>query len=87
MRYLHVMTDYFAYPIWERTPGASVGSIDPASLPISKDLQEQLLRWAEEYDAADVDVPMPARWSRTGAELAARMQEELGVEYRVSYQS
>lgn len=78
--------DYFAYPVWERTPGASGGSVDPGSLPISDELRNQLAQCADEYEATDGAVQSTIGWTERGAELARRMQHELGEGYSITYQ-
>ena len=49
MNSIKVMTDYQCFPIWHYGSD-TVGDIDPASLPISKELAVSLLDWASTYD-------------------------------------
>ncbi|MBO2553321.1 hypothetical protein [Shewanella algae] len=50
MNSIKVMTDYQCFPIWHYGCD-NVGEIDPATLPISKELVASLLVWASIYDA------------------------------------
>ena len=49
-RHLRLMADYECFPLWEDGEGL-VGNVDPASLPISAELQIALQQWATRYDA------------------------------------
>lgn len=49
MRHLKLMADYGCYPIW-RQDGNGDNNVDPANLPISKELCEDLDAWADKFD-------------------------------------
>ena len=56
-RAIRLMTDYYAHPLWEASPG-TWGNIDPETLPLSTRLKQDLKTWAEMYDATlDSDDP------------------------------
>ncbi|WP_213010004.1 hypothetical protein [Paractinoplanes toevensis] len=64
------MTDYDCFPLWLRG-GAGPTNIDPATLPISAALAEELLAWADEYDdTLDRDDPLASGFADRDAELA-----------------
>jgi len=86
------MADYQCYPLWEASPGV-VGNINPSDLPISVDLQNRLLAWANSFDATlNIDNPMLSgfkseqaveKFKTEGEALAHQLQTELGTEYLV----
>lgn len=88
MRTLKLMTDYRCWPLWE-----DGDNLDPASLPLSADLQARLLAWAEVFDnALDWDdpgnsPPMPpeteAAFEAEGDLLADDLAGELGPAWRI----
>jgi hypothetical protein len=92
MRTIKLMTDYDCHPLWEASPG-QVGSIDPATLPITVNLRHALADWASRYDdTLDRDDPRrsgfanerdEASFKLHGLALAARLRDELGSEYTV----
>ena len=87
------MADYQCHPLWDLSPG-KYGDLDPASLPISKDLQQCLLEWAAKFDAilnmadpASSGFESPAAeeaFKREGYELAERLRTELGSDYTIT---
>jgi hypothetical protein len=94
-RRIKLMADYFCHPLW-RNGGVDVGDIDPASLPISEDLQRDLNAWARVFDAI-LDMDDPANkggfespqavenFVAQGAQLADRLRQELGSDWDVVY--
>lgn len=94
-RRIKLMADYFCYPLWHNG-GDEVGCIDPASLPISDELQRDLDAWARVFDAIlDMDDPANgggfespqavADFVAQGAQLADRLRVELGSDWDVVY--
>jgi len=94
-RKIRLMADYFCHPLWHNG-GVDVGDIDPASLPISEELQSDLNAWARAFDAIlDMDDPgnkggFASQQARDefvvrGEELAARLREELGAGWEIEY--
>jgi hypothetical protein len=94
-RRIKLMADYFCHPLWHNG-GVDVGDIEPASLPISEDLQRDLDAWARAFDAIlDMDDPANkggfespqavARFVADGAQLAQRLRDELGPGWDVDY--
>ncbi|MFW6775964.1 hypothetical protein ACOACO_16890 [Nocardioides sp. CPCC 205120] len=88
---VHVMAEYIASPLWDRTPGGPGGDIELDELPISSDLAAALEAWNDEFSAApelefEVDrVAGSWRWWNDGLHLARRLQGELGSEVEVIY--
>jgi hypothetical protein len=92
MRTIKLMADYYSYPLWEASPG-KVGNVSPRALPISEDLCQAIFAWAAQYDATlDLAEPSDAgffsqsdvdRFRATGNELAIKLQNELGTEFKV----
>ena len=89
---IKVMADYRCFPLWH-CGGDIVGDLDPAELPISKALQDDLMAWAEAYEESfDWDDPMASRpWTEAetaayrlaGDRLADRLRAELGPDWTV----
>ena len=94
MRTIKMMADYECFPLWEASPG-QVGNIDPATLPISKHLQDDLLSWAAAYDLTlNREDPLSSGFStpqqeeafrKTAQELAYRLKTELGSDHSVTW--
>jgi hypothetical protein len=94
MRKLKLMADYQCYPLWNLSPG-DYENLSPESLPISTALRDALNAWADQYDLTlDLSDPSTAgfdsresanRFVATGHALLARLREELGPGYDVSY--
>jgi len=94
-RRIKLMADYFCHPLWHNG-GVDVGCIDPASLPISENLQRALDAWARTFDAI-LDMDDPANkggfespqaaddFVAQGAHLADRLRVELGSDWDVVY--
>lgn len=93
MKYLKLMADYKCYPIWNMSHD-DYGDIPPSALPISKELQERLLKWAALYEETlDEEYPPDSRFETEemaqefrleGERLAACLREELGSNYCIS---
>lgn len=92
MRTLKLMADYFCFPLWEVSSDV-VGDVDPSSLPISEELQNQLMQWAAAYDAI-LNMEDPAStdfkseeervvFEREGYRLASALRQELGSNFKV----
>ena len=91
---IKVMADYECFPLW-RINCANPNNIDPATLPISPALTEDLLDWAARYDATlnrvdpaasgFTDAAAEHAFSARGEHLARRLAEELGPAYTVEY--
>jgi hypothetical protein len=87
------MPDYGCWPLWEASPEV-VGNIDPASLPISNSLREDLENWARIYDATlkranpaasgFSDKTAEKSFKSNGVALAIRLQEELGKDFEIN---
>jgi hypothetical protein len=92
MRRLKLMADYYCFPLWDLTEG-NYGDVDPSTLPISAQLQTDLLSWADIYDSIlVVDDPRSSafpnesarqNFQRRGQELGERLALELGDAYSV----
>ncbi|MGX1173637.1 hypothetical protein [Pseudomonas sp. R151218B TE3479] len=92
MKYIKLMADYQCFPIWDMSPD-EYGDIDPCELPISKELQVRILKWAAIYDETlDVDYPPNSgfkseeaehEFRREGERLAIMLREELGADFSV----
>ncbi|MCU7724307.1 hypothetical protein ODJ79_11325 [Actinoplanes sp. KI2] len=87
------MPDYQSYPTWQ--PGADEYNVDPETLPISKELADELNDWGDDYDATLVlddpassgfpDAAAEEAFADRGARLARRLAAELTGRYRVEY--
>ena len=94
-RRIRLMADYFCHPLWHNG-GVEVGDIDPASLPISDALKNDLDAWARAFDSI-LDMDDPANkggfeskqacddFAACGALLAQRLRDELGVGWEIAY--
>ncbi|MDN7122718.1 hypothetical protein INN71_15110 [Nocardioides sp. ChNu-153] len=88
---VHVMAEYFASPLWDRTPGGPYGDIELEELAISPDLADALSAWNDRYGVEpespfEVDRVAEAwRWWNDGLHLSRRLQGELGSEVEVVY--
>jgi hypothetical protein len=91
---IKLMADYQCYPIWNMSPG-EYGDMAPCELPISKELQERLLKWAAIYDETlDVDYPpnsgfeseeLESKFKLEGQRIVISLRDELGPEFLVSF--
>lgn len=94
MRRLKLMADYGCHPLWG-TADPEIGDVDPASLPISAGLVDDLAAWAATWDATlDHDDPAASGFATTeaaeafraeGERLAVRLSAELGVGYEIVF--
>ena len=84
------MADYQCFPLW--ADGGD--SVDPRDLPITPELAQALIEWAERFDAGlnwedpmatVVDPGEAARFEADGSALALRLQTELGEAFQVLY--
>ncbi len=92
MRRVKLMPDYQCFPLWEAA-GGTVGNIDPSSLPISQTLKDDLVQWAQSFDATlNLDDPAISGFQniqeenafiQLGNELGIRLQAELGQDFEV----
>ena len=90
MKKIKLMADYHCYPLWDMSQD-NYGDIDPASLPISTELKEDLIKWSEIYnntldlnnpkDAGFKDKENEVNFKLLGMKLAERLKRELGDEY------
>ena len=90
---IRVMPDYQCYPTWR--PGADEYNVDPAQLPISRDLAAELNAWGDDFDATLVlddpassgfpDQASEDAFAERGAQLARRLAAEVAGRYRVEY--
>jgi hypothetical protein len=93
MRRIKLMADYDCWPLWEA--GDNVGNIDPSSLPISEELHNRLLAWAEVYNKTLAPSYPPESGSKSpkeeeifeqeGLSVRASLAKELGVDYKIIY--
>jgi hypothetical protein len=91
---IKVMAEYESFPLW-RTNSDGPANIDPASLPVSRELAQALLDWADSYDRTlDRDDPLASGFPDAAAEddfytqgdrLARQLAAELGAQYAVEY--
>jgi len=92
MKYLKLMADYQCYPLWNVSPG-ECGDIAPNELPISVELQQRLLKWAEIYnETLDKDYPPNSGFKNQeqenefrseGEMLAKFLKNELGSNFSI----
>ncbi|WNE95809.1 hypothetical protein PS467_10945 [Streptomyces luomodiensis] len=88
------MADYECYPVWTITE-QGLDNVAPDSLPLSRQLIEDLDRWGDEYEATyNRDDPAISGFRSEEAErsfverghtLARRLRDELDETWRVSY--
>jgi hypothetical protein len=92
-RSIKVMADYGCWPLWHHQ-SATVGNIDPASLPISSSLASAFAVWSSMYDSRlNLSDPAATSWANAellafvsrGADLAALLQRELGTASSIFY--
>lgn len=90
---LTLMADYYCYPLWRRETDGVRENIDPATLDISVELQQQLAAWDDQYQAiyrpddpvasAFTSGEAEARFVRQGYQLLQALQRQLpAVEWR-----
>lgn len=94
MRTIRVMAEYGSRPIWWSGEEAGDGDLDPNSLPLSKELKQDLFRWAQRLDEAlNWDDPANTIWppgfwagcNRMGKALFFRVRAELAGSYSVEW--
>jgi hypothetical protein len=82
---IKVMHDWGCWALWDVSP-TGAGNVDPAGLPIPKELAEAFDRWSAEWDsklnrddpaATDVAEEEVESLDRTGRELAQRLADAL----------
>ncbi|WP_312381746.1 hypothetical protein [Stutzerimonas balearica] len=91
---LRLASEYLAGPIFCSEPDA-MGHIDVDDLPLSQELKSEITVWDSEYQATfNSDYPpdsgfgspeVELRHIAEGQQLAEKMQQELGGEYKVDY--
>ncbi len=93
---IKLMADYSQFPLW-RSGGSfdNVGEINPASLPLTPELQAQLLRWHDRYysqlNIQDFDQSVfftdeeRDEFDQEGIDLWQRLRSELAPTYEVWY--
>jgi len=94
-KHMKLMADYGCFPLWDLSPETGPGNIDPAQLPISGELKEALMNWAETYDRTlNREEPLKSGTSQAEQEsfsaaaysLASRLRNELGPDVKVDVQ-
>lgn len=89
---IKLMPDYDCWPLW----GVSdVGNIDPHTLPLSPEIIERLIRWADMFDSTlNRDDPASSFWpseyayevfKEEGYQLWLALRQELASIYTVWY--
>lgn len=81
--WVRVMCDYCAEPTWDSNGYPE----DPNTLPISKELVEELEKWFGVFNRGSAFEPFPEydEWCTTGKNLAIRLRKELPKEWTVVY--
>jgi len=89
-----VKADYESFPLWQHD-SAELANIDPATLPISPELVQELLDWADTYGrTVNSSHPLASGFPYAAAEdafcthgesLARRLAVELDPRYAVEY--
>lgn len=92
MKTIKLMADYQCHPLWNMSLH-EYGDIDPSELPISRELQLRLFKWAAMYDKTlDINYPpgsgfsneeMELEFKNEGERLAESLRKELGADYSV----
>lgn len=92
MKSIKLMADYQCHPLWNMSPG-EYRDIAPSELPISKELQVRLSKWAAMYDGTlDADYPpnsgfkseeLEREFKLEGERLAEILRDELGPDYSI----
>lgn len=90
---IKLMADYFSYPLWHMG-GGEVGNISPRELPLSPELTNRLMEWAQVFDEIlDMDSPqdagfkseaLEAAFRAEGDDLAECLAAELGPGYLIT---
>lgn len=89
-----VMAEYESFPLWQANSDG-LANVDPASLPISSELAQTLLAWADDYDrtlnrddplaSGFLDATAEENFYAQGERLARQLATELGAQYTVEY--
>jgi hypothetical protein len=92
---MKLMADYHCFPLWKA--GGEVGNVNPDDLPLTGDLKTALRNWSASYDRTlnqeyppDSAFASPAEeeaFEVEGRRLWRALQEQLGPDYKVAYQS
>ncbi len=93
MKVIKLAAEYDSYPLWSNSDG--LNNIDPSLLPISKDLHDALLNWADIYDLTlNRSDPIMSGFKnseeeenfyRVGKELSQKLMLELGNDFLIIY--
>lgn len=97
MKKIRLVTDYFCYPVFH-DDGATTGEygdINPYTLPISKELANDLIEWQHWYErginmndpgnSAGMSTAEEELFKKYGHDLLERLASELGSEYQVRW--
>lgn len=94
MTTLRLAKEYLAGPVF-CPDSEKMGHIDVEDLPVSEQLKRAIQAWDSQYqstfddeyppDSGFISPELEAAHERQGAELAERLQEELGDGYSVEY--
>ena len=95
MKQIKLMADYQCYPLLNVSAGES-GDIESSELPISKELQQRLLKWVAIYnETLDQDYPpnsgfktqeLERKFKLDGESLAECLKAELGSGFSVAFE-
>lgn len=93
---LKLMAEYGGTVLWNAGEG-TVGPVEPATLPITRDLVADICRWAEAYDRTlNSEYPPESGFKSAheaeafeleGLRLWQGLRDQLGGEYKVLYYS
>lgn len=95
MAYLRILPEVECWPTWVRR-GNQFDNVDPGSLGISSELAAALRDWSDKWDATYdlkddpanpkfLSVDVERHFWREGAEMAARLRDELGPDWTIEY--
>jgi len=95
-RQIRLMAEYDTDALWSLDP-ASLGPIDPSSLPVSEETIERIRGWAKQYDeqlnredpreSHFFNEERAADFDREGLSLWIRLRSELPRDWTVEYYS
>jgi hypothetical protein len=93
MRVIKLTLEFCCWPLWEIFPDTFSENTDPATLPISKELQHRLINWGADYDATlDQNYPPDSGFKNQeevdafkaeGVYLESQLRTELGSNFCV----
>jgi len=96
LRKIRLMPEYDCFPLWEEVVDG-VKNVDPSTLPLSPELQQDLDKWADDYESTmNPDYPpesgfpsaeIAADFDGRGHELWQRLTKELTDNAKISYYS